>query len=413
MPGGKVHDLKNLLFHELGNAQIPLRVSAVMWQNSIPSLTLVEVKDIIQEIEVKLNAHPQHKVALPECQFVPAQANHFEHIAKINMMLADFNKRQGFNRYPLFKSTMHQSRKGLTVKQGEWLEYQKKMGPGYHIADKKNFTRFIRMFHLNNLENPKYALWRPSTLDITKVLAVISPPNKMEDPSDTPKDLRETLRVKRQLGLNYYHDLGYTKPKSAQTSLVESYSPKRPRLLEEPIDMEEEIEVTIQNADASLKTSTHNTTEYNTGNKASTSVKVSNDENEDPAEDILRWYDSGAKKGYTDIMFSAIRTKMRLEKKRKEKTRKEDKKREDKKKKDKKREDKKKKDKKRKHSKTSYNEPSSDSSTESSTESSSDSSTESSSSSSSSSTTNHKRVMKKRKYNECLLCLICQVMIMF
>ena len=113
MPGGKAQELKKLLISEIKKAQIPLRISAVIWQNSITTITLSRVKEIIEEIESTLKLHLQHRVALPECQYVPEQADYFEHIAKINLLLADFNQRHGFKRYPLFRSTMTERKKGF------------------------------------------------------------------------------------------------------------------------------------------------------------------------------------------------------------------------------------------------------------------------------------------------------------
>ena len=196
---GKAQELKELLIQELRESQIPLRISAIIWQNSIPSISYTEVEQIIEDIEKALDQYPQHKVALPECQFVPAQAIHFEHISKINLILADFNKRQGFNSYHLHKAVMRQRKGSLAVKQSEWLEFQNKTGPGYHIADKTKYTKFIRKFHLSNLQNAKDVFWTPSRLDITKVMAVISPPARMVDPSEAQEDLRETLNVNKQL----------------------------------------------------------------------------------------------------------------------------------------------------------------------------------------------------------------------
>ena len=119
MPEGKAQKLRKLLISEIRKAQIPLRISAMIWQNSIRTITPFAVKQIIDEIDSTLKLHPQHRVALPECQFVPEQADHFEHIAIINLLLANFNQQHDFNRYLLLKT-----------------------GPGYHIADK---TRYLNV----------------------------------------------------------------------------------------------------------------------------------------------------------------------------------------------------------------------------------------------------------------------------
>ena len=92
------------------------------------------------------------------------------------------------------------TRQSCTIrKAAEWLEFQNKTGPDYYIADKTKYTKFIRKFHLTNLQNAKDVFWTPSLLDITKVMAVISPPDIMLDPSEAQEDLRETLDVNRQL----------------------------------------------------------------------------------------------------------------------------------------------------------------------------------------------------------------------
>ena len=319
MPGGKAQELKELLISEIREAQIPLRISAMIWQNSITTITLSEVKEIVEEIESTLKLHPQHRVALPECQYVPAQADYFEHIAKVNLLLADFNKRHGFNRYSLFKSTMKDTKKGLRVKQDQWSEYQRKTGPGYHIADKTKYTEFIRKFHLNNLESSVQVAWKPSTLDITKVLAVLSPPNKMEDPSKGKRDLRESLTVNKELGISPPTESGRKRPKP--TEEVDQESQKRPKMSEKSFVYDEDLTITFENVAVCPKTPTSVIPE---GNHGKQTVPEEEQPDDDPKASTSKdkktgfdmkswskWADLGKRKGYLKPVFKLIDKKVK------------------------------------------------------------------------------------------------------
>ena len=323
MPHGNTQELKELLIAEIRESQIPLRISAMIWQNSITTIKLSEVMEIVKEIESTLKLYPQHKVALPECQFVPAQADYFEHISKVNLLLADFNKRQGFNRYPLFKSTMD-LKKGLHVKQDQWLEYQRKTGPGYQIADKSKYTKFIRKFHLNNLKNPKQVVWKPSTLDITKVLAVVSPPNRMKDPSELKMDLRETLKVSRDLGISPQTETSRVRPRPTleenQESQVRLPPPKRPKMPEEPFVYDEKIEITFKNVAVLPKTSASDISENVPGKQAISETQQSNEvpkastsEDREEKTDMKswsKWAEFDNRKGYLKSMLKLMKNKV-------------------------------------------------------------------------------------------------------
>ena len=324
--GGKARNLLELLKLQMRESQIPLRVSAIIWQNSIPDLSFADVEKMIEEIEVTLDDYPQHKVALPECQFVPAQAQLFEHIAKINLILADFNERQGFNRYPLFRSTMKQTKQALRVKQSDWLEYQNKTGPGYHIANKTKFTKFIRKFHANNLENAAFVQWKPSTLDITKVLAVISPPDKMVDPSKAPEDLREVLRDNKQWDINCQPETR-KRPRSPlpeAEELVEQAPPKKPKLSEKPeVNEEEEIKITFQNDRMEHKKKTKASPKV----RSSKATPEASGSKETSSSNLYDWLKEGNSQGYMNDFLKSMEKTMKGNILRKLKQKKKDKKR--------------------------------------------------------------------------------------
>ena len=158
--GGKAPQLATLIKETIQNSSSPLRISAIIWQNSIWNISLKEVEDIVLDMESFLQNYPSHRVAFPECQYVPEQHLHWEKIARINEILKSYNLRQGFNRYPLFKATMQnqKNQKGLGVRQSKWKEHNNRTGLGYHIDPEKgqrNFAKFIRRFHANGFNDNK------------------------------------------------------------------------------------------------------------------------------------------------------------------------------------------------------------------------------------------------------------------
>ena len=157
--GGKANELAQLIKRELALAKVPLRISAVIWQNSIWKITISEVIDIVDDIGLFLKGYPFHRVAFPECLFVPEQEHLWNKVHQINNVLKEYNEKQGFDRYSLFKTAQQYSKsKGMhVVRQSSYREYNKAIargedgtGLGYYLdegAPKRRYAQHIRMFH--------------------------------------------------------------------------------------------------------------------------------------------------------------------------------------------------------------------------------------------------------------------------
>ena len=76
---GRADELVNIIQKEVQDCKkdIKLRITAIIWQNVIPSITIDEVNETVLRIEAFMSRTPRHKLALPECQFVPEQEGQF------------------------------------------------------------------------------------------------------------------------------------------------------------------------------------------------------------------------------------------------------------------------------------------------------------------------------------------------
>ena len=137
--GGKARFLAKVIIRFLkSNPTMKLRISAIIWQNSVSDTSLEDMKNIVQDIQAVVEQYPQHKVAYPTLQFVPDQEQYFGRIGEFNIYLRELNLQNGMSPYNLHKTTMISKKgKGMRVSQSAWKEFNNNKGKGYHIDPKK------------------------------------------------------------------------------------------------------------------------------------------------------------------------------------------------------------------------------------------------------------------------------------
>lgn len=157
--GGKAFKMAQMIKKEVVEAKVPLRISAIIWQNSIWNITISEVENIVDDMETFLKVHPFHRVAFPECLFVPEQEHLWDKVHHVNLILKSYNERQGYDRYSLFKIAQQYSKaKGMyTVRQTSYREFNRAeddgkdgSGLGYYLDEgppKRRYAKHIRKFH--------------------------------------------------------------------------------------------------------------------------------------------------------------------------------------------------------------------------------------------------------------------------
>ena len=100
-------DFMSIVINEIIESKTPFKISAMIWaiwQNVVPFISLDKVKDLVAQAENCLYANPGHSIAFPEMMFFPRMKAHYEKIRSINLTLASFNRKWGFNRYSLHKA---------------------------------------------------------------------------------------------------------------------------------------------------------------------------------------------------------------------------------------------------------------------------------------------------------------------
>lgn len=172
----------------------PLRISAVIWQNSVEDTSLEDMKNLVREIQEELVYHPEHKVAFPTLHFIPQQESSWEKVGHFNDYLREVNIRNGLNPYNLHKSIMKKKKGGgLKVQQGAFDEFQAGTGKGYHIAKSKwpEYVRVIKKYHQTGFRDHEGAKYDHHPRATNQIMLMPSSINKMRNPKEI--DLRKSL----------------------------------------------------------------------------------------------------------------------------------------------------------------------------------------------------------------------------
>ena len=203
--GGTARFLANIIIRLMkNNADKNLRITAIIWQNSVAYTSLAEMKEIARSIKDTAQQYPQHKVAFPTLQFVPDQEAYFDKIGEFNIFLREENIDMGMSAYNLHKTTMiHKKGKGMVVSQKAWKEFNTNRGKGFHIdiSHWDGYVKIIKTFHLCGFRDQKSA--RNSSAPRLSVELQSTPKQK---PLIHPKafDMRGTLNDIKSRKRNRY-----------------------------------------------------------------------------------------------------------------------------------------------------------------------------------------------------------------
>ena len=163
---GNACSLAKIIVNLLHKTKTPMRISAIIWEESIEALSLEDVHNMVTIMQDALRDHSQHKLALPECHMVSKDHELYDKVQSINQILALLNEKQGYAKYPLYKSVMTNvpGQKGLKVRLTKW---KNGAGLGNQLTANArfNFVKFIRKFHAHGFkeENPKVPVKRDMT----------------------------------------------------------------------------------------------------------------------------------------------------------------------------------------------------------------------------------------------------------
>ena len=145
---GNACSLAQIIVRLLHTANTPMKISAIIWEDSIADLSITDIQDMVNILEDTLKDYPQHKLALPECHMVPPDHELHNKVMMINWILAEFNEKQKYAKYPLYKSVMSNIKnKGLVVRPGKWKKKEDAPTTKLESSAKFNFVKFIRKFH--------------------------------------------------------------------------------------------------------------------------------------------------------------------------------------------------------------------------------------------------------------------------
>lgn len=194
--GGKARDLAGEIVYFLQTYQgkQPLRISAVIWQNSVENESLDNLKNIVWDIQEELDQHPEHKVAFPTLHFIPQQESSWEKIGKLNDFLREVNINNGLNPYNMHKSTMRMKKgEGLRVQQSAFEEFKAGTGKGYHIAESRYpaYVRVIKKYHQTGFRDHEGAKEDHQPRETTEIKFMPTGDVKMQHPRHV--DLRRSL----------------------------------------------------------------------------------------------------------------------------------------------------------------------------------------------------------------------------
>ena len=144
LPGGKAPELIDIMKEVITSSKVPIKMTGLIFQNSITELTLNQVAHILEDFAQFLKDYPEHKVAFAQGLYPPRNKDFSAHITKVNCQLITFNDHYGHDAYHLTKVCVGKPRANqvfYTEKLDRWTD-------GYHLKDKRKIIKFIRNFHL-------------------------------------------------------------------------------------------------------------------------------------------------------------------------------------------------------------------------------------------------------------------------
>ena len=148
--GGRVTELVEIIKREVKYSEHDeVKVTGIIWQNSITSLSIPEVERIITDLEKFMIRYTHAKLALPEVLYVPGLYKHFDKIREINELLRNYQQRNCMNFFPLSKVATRSKQGVREIRPILWKEFLEGTGPGYHLSHKGRllYVKFIRNFH--------------------------------------------------------------------------------------------------------------------------------------------------------------------------------------------------------------------------------------------------------------------------
>ena len=151
LPSGKATELLDVIKELISAAKKPMKVTGMIWQNSIREISLDYAASLLEDLKSFLKDHPNHNVAISECLFAPKDREYFEHISRINAISRQFNLDLYNAPFPLNKVGLGKKRAGknaLTEKPDRWIENNIQPGGGYQLKDKAKLLKFIKTYHL-------------------------------------------------------------------------------------------------------------------------------------------------------------------------------------------------------------------------------------------------------------------------
>ena len=186
LPGGKAPELIDIMKEVISSSKVPIKMTGLIFQNSITEITLNQVVDILEDFGQFLQGYPEHKVAFAQGLYPPSNRDFAAHITKVNCQLITFNEHYGHEPFQLSKVCLGQPR----AKQDFYTEKLNRWSDGYHLKDKRKMIRFIRQFHLHSFgegnSKPYQNAWKVEKLQ------------KCEAKTPCPGfDLREKIASKR------------------------------------------------------------------------------------------------------------------------------------------------------------------------------------------------------------------------
>ena len=307
-PGGKAPELINIIKDFLSSAVTNLKITGMIWQNSVRDLSLAQVESLIKGLKTTLKEHPNHKVALSECLFAPKDQEYFEHISQINVLIKEFNSEQGNAPYPLNKVGLGKKRGGksaLTEKPNRWVETENHPGQGYHLKDKTKLIKFIRKYHKTGFGAVEKQFKNTPIKDLhSKAL-----------PTPTPAfDLREKVSKRQRVD--------YTSSPTGQTPVLDL----RFKIKNKTQGYEQEPPAYTDHSVASHEQESPSYTDHsvanllrNCENITSDSEMSDNQEPETPAMKSLTeeraWYDNGMELGIMDPLMKEMKIHLKKERK--------------------------------------------------------------------------------------------------
>jgi len=183
---GTIHNIVERVRREMNLSRDPLAISAMLFLDSLSTLTMDGAKSILEEIKRLATKHPHHRLFVGEALYAPAFRARYRFIAALNELVKETNKANG---NPYYSISNVGAKRKWNSKKGQWDVIEARShwsSDGRLLASqktRKSYLQFIQKFHTHwTLPAPASTSQPSPDIEVEEIITPVVPNTRARDP---------------------------------------------------------------------------------------------------------------------------------------------------------------------------------------------------------------------------------------